>query len=212
MTVVEKEERVPIPYFLADIKVAEVMDSFIKKKELIDSDKSRLLGKIWQILNILCPDVGSPSLSVSVPSETLIRLGLVLETTVAEITSRRKRKNQTDEPQNRISFRRTKANEITISKTYVSEELRESSLRLDKLMTEEIVLNKEDKMYKMAMNLKIDNLHLHYKDKTWVPKPGQNGENYNWKRVQPAPRDLNRTLALIAEGLKPSCLGNQKLF
>ena len=283
---VENVEAQPIPLLLPDISIAEVKDSFIKTEEVTFSNKNLILGEVWKILNFFCPNVGGSSMSINVPSETLIKLGLVSGNAEEEIKNRLERKrlrkqkhtedqqkenqpkkdsseDQTDktqntndsdnDPQNIISFRRTESNQITISKTYVSEELTtyvpeevithivdvltryvpeelktsvagetktyiseklpKFSVRKDIIMEEETVLTESMGTYEITMRLKEGGLHMHDDDeRVWIPKFVEDTGSSQSKDVPLTARNLNRTLALIVEGLKPGCLGNQRLF
>jgi len=187
-----------------------------------ERQSGRLLGKVWEILDNLCSSDSSSKISLEVPSQTLVNLGLVSEIAEGEIVgriNRKKQRNQPDEPNNKISFKRISPAEFIIRKTYVSEEKTEFSFyeekfeapfRIDQVMTEQTILLKEGEGYRVDMKVKADDSHLHAKGQRWIP--AISGKENQWLEVNPGVRDLNRTLALILEGLVPGCLGNQKLF
>lgn len=195
-------ERVKIPPILDGVE-----HFFIEPEDISDYSRDRLLGKIWEILDTLCPAGSATEVILRVPSDRLVELGLVSERRAGEITGRKIRKKQeaqSDEPLNIVRFRRTSPDVFAIVKTYVSEE-QERPIRIDKVVEEKMLLERHKGGFGFSVWKREDNTHLHTLGQRWIQaNPSERSE---LQEVRQNVRDLNRTLALIAEGLVPECLG-----
>ena len=158
-------ERRTIPPILDNVK-----HFFIESEDVSDFSKDRLLGKTWEILDILCPLESTAEITLRVPCERLVELGLVSEKVAGEIQSRivrKEQKDQPDEPQNIISFKRT-ANGFRILQTYISEEQQGGLCRIDEVINKEATLKKDGDNYDLIVRTRSDNFHLHALDRRWL--------------------------------------------
>lgn len=197
-------ERRTIPPILAGVE-----HFFIKPEDISDYSRGRLLKKMWEILDTLCPAGSATEVTLRVPSDRLVELGLVSERRAGEITGRKVRKKQeaqTDEPSNIVRFCRTSPEVFAIVKTYISEE-QERPVRIDKVVEEKMLLERDEKGFGFSVWKREDNLHLHTLGQRWI-QANPSGKS-ELQEVKQNFRDLNRTLALIAEGLVPGCLGSK---
>lgn len=180
--------------------------NFQKEKE------QKLFGKIWEIISLLYPDSRLGQTTLFVPSERLVELGLVSEQTAEQIIQRKSRKDiykgevaAIDEPQNIVTITRNEKG-YYITKTYVAEEQsvgEECLLRRDMIVMEELTLEKTGTEFELRMKVTEGQNHLHALDQTWFPVLKKR-QLFEEKPI--TGRDLNRTLALLIEGLSPGYL------
>jgi len=185
----------------------ETVDLSLQKEK-----QQKLLRKIWETIALLYPDSRNGQTTLYVPSERLVELGLVSEQAAEQIIQRKTRKNiykgevaAVDEPQNIVTITRSEKG-FNITKTYVVEEQNvgeECLLRRDMIVMEELSLEKAGVDFELRMKVTEGQNHLHALDQTWFPV-SKKGQPFEEKPV--TGRDLNRTLALLIEGLFPGYL------
>lgn len=171
-----------------------------------------LLRKTWETISLLYPESRNGQTTICVPSDKLVELGLVSSLAAEQIIQRRDRKmgyrgqiSAGDEPQNVVTIDRS-VEGFRVTKTYVGEEQnvgQESLLRRDKIVRERLLLTKSGVSFTAQLEVTEGESHLHALDRTWFPI--ETAERSFESRPITA-RDLNRTLALLVEGLSPGYL------
>ncbi|MCL5433075.1 MAG: hypothetical protein M1524_03080 [Patescibacteria group bacterium] len=190
----------------AILKLGDIRKNFLTEYDVVEHTEKyhRTVRAIWTLCSMFYQNnKNGISVTLQVPSERLLRLGLVSDEAGKAIISRKERKSGNGNLEHNV---------VTISKTefgfrivenYMNEEEFHNAHRIDSLVEETTELSQgENLSLRISIYGRAVSRHLHAYGGVWEEKPKTETD----EKLAVTARRVNTTLALLAEGIYPNCI------